>query len=366
MNREKNSWQKNTAKLFCLLFAIIILGIIMKYAGHVLIAVGMSLAVAVGINRAAARLSKLVGGSKKIWAFLLFFGLFASIGGVLIFCIVRLTGECERLIIRLSENKAEIILFIEKRVSSIEELLRFGEGEAESTYISELLPSLVNGILSELVKSLGGMLSRLLHLTPTAVMSAFAFLVSCFYLTLDFDKMRRALINLIPENCHKGLLRLESIFVNAIVRYLRAYVLIFLMTFSEVLAGLLILRIPYAVILSVAVATVDILPVFGSGAVLIPMSAIMFFTSNSGAGVGLLILYGIITVIRQIAEPHIVGKGLGLHPLLSFLLMLSGMSFFGILGAVMFPFAAVVLHEVFLTNTKKCIDKNKKMLFTNR
>ena len=128
-----------------------------------------------------------------------------------------------------------------------------------------------------------------------------------------------------------------------ILKYIKSYLLIMLLTFSILLLGLTLLRIRYALLMAFVIAILDILPVIGLGAVLIPWALWSFASSNSALGIGLIILYGVAVIIRQIAEPKIVGKNLGLNPLLTIILMYIGFSLFGVIGLVLVPIGTVAL-----------------------
>ena len=118
------------------------------------------------------------------------------------------------------------------------------------------------------------------------------------------------------------------------------------MTFAERAVGFSILGLPYALLSALVIALVDILPVFGTGTVLVPWSVGAFFTGNTKLGLCLAALYGIITVIRQIAEPKILGSSVGMHPLATLLAMYIGLKLCGIGGLFLFPIGAVILKNL--------------------
>ena len=105
------------------------------------------------------------------------------------------------------------------------------------------------------------------------------------------------------------------------------------------------------------IAAVDILPIFGAGTVLIPWAAIELFFGNNGTFTSLLILYAVVTIIRQIAEPKIVGASLGINPLLTLFFMFAGYNFLGFFGMIAVPTAAVVITNVI--SEKKRSQKNQ-------
>ena len=124
-----------------------------------------------------------------------------------------------------------------------------------------------------------------------------------------------------------------------------------LITFVLMLIGFSILGVRYALILSLALAVLDILPLFGVGTVLVPYSVICFVSGDVRLGVGLALLFVANEVIRQLAEPRILGKNLGIHPLISVILLYAGYSLFGFFGLLLLPLFAVGIN-CFIKKTK--------------
>ena len=116
-------------------------------------------------------------------------------------------------------------------------------------------------------------------------------------------------------------------------------------TFLVLTAGLMILGVDYPVLLGLLIALIDALPVFGSGTVLIPWGLFVLLSGNSFLGVGLLCLYGAASLIRSALEPKMLGKQMGLDPLLTLLALYAGYRFFGILGMILFPIGAMLAKQ---------------------
>ena len=130
------------------------------------------------------------------------------------------------------------------------------------------------------------------------------------------------------------------------MKYLRAYFFIIVITFSELYLGFLILDVEYAVGLALLIAVVDILPVLGTGTILIPWTLICFLKKDFYLGIGLAIMYLVIAVIRQIIEPRIVGRSIGLHPLVTLASMYVGLKLGGLLWLILLPVAVNVLKNL--------------------
>ena len=121
-----------------------------------------------------------------------------------------------------------------------------------------------------------------------------------------------------------------------------------LITFIELAIGLTVFKINNSVMLSLLISVLDIFPVLGVGTVLIPWGIICLFTGKVLLGIELLILYIIITVIRNIIEPKFVGNDLGLHPLATLVAMIVGLRLFGIVGMLGIP----LITAFFVTRKK--------------
>lgn len=109
---------------------------------------------------------------------------------------------------------------------------------------------------------------------------------------------------------------------------------------------MLILRIPYAVFVALAIAVFDILPVLGTGGILLPWAVVLIIIGNVPLAIGIFVLYVVVTAIRNTIEPKIVGRQIGLHPLATLIAMFIGLKFFGIIGVFVFPVTLAILANM--------------------
>ena len=181
----------------------------------------------------------------------------------------------------------------------------------------------------------------LLGAMPSVLLFLLVSVISCFYFAVEHRTVCRVIGGLIPARFRGRDWRHRA--GVALRRYLRAYVLLFLLTLAELLIGFLLLRVPYAFLLALLTAVLDILPVLGVGTVLVPYAVFSMITGSTGLGIGLLILYGVITVVRQVVEPRLVGKSLGLHPILMLISFYAGFKLFGVAGVFVGPLLAMLI-----------------------
>lgn len=128
--------------------------------------------------------------------------------------------------------------------------------------------------------------------------------------------------------------------------WLKAQGALMLITFGELTAGFLVLRIDFALLLAALVALVDALPVFGTGTILLPWAAVELLSGRFSLAAGLLVLYAVVSAVRSLLEPKLVGDRVGLPPLAALLAMYLGFRAFGVAGMVLAPLCAILLKEL--------------------
>ena len=90
----------------------------------------------------------------------------------------------------------------------------------------------------------------------------------------------------------------------------------------------------------------DCLPVFGTGTVLVPWGALCLLTGNVPKGLGLLALYGVISLVRSVLEPKIMAAQVDLPPLAALAAMYVGFCAFGVAGMVLCPMALLCVKQL--------------------
>ena len=128
--------------------------------------------------------------------------------------------------------------------------------------------------------------------------------------------------------------------------WLKAQLKLSVITFSVATSGLLLLRVPYAPLWSALIALVDAFPILGSGAILVPWSLVSFLQGDRLLAFGLLGLYLAAVVTRTVLEPRLVGKQLGLDPLVTLVALYMGFRLFGIGGMILSPLIAVAVTQL--------------------
>ena len=167
--------------------------------------------------------------------------------------------------------------------------------------------------------------------------------VATFFFVGDYDGITSFFKKLLTPKQLAFVEKGQSYVKNVLFIYIRSYSFLFLLTFAELCAGMFLLGMPYPALLALGIAVFDILPVLGTGGVLLPWAAVLFIIEEHGLAIGLLVLYLVILVVRNMVEPRIVGRQIGLHPLATLAALFLGLKLFGLVGLVAFPVALTVL-----------------------
>ena len=218
--------------------------------------------------------------------------------------------------------------------------------------LGEKFDSSAGSIITSLTTRILPILGDVVSFVPDAIMYIFVFSLSCYYFTVDFDRINRSLVRVVPANTKKLLSRAKTGLKTTLGGLLRAYAIIILITFTELFISLSLIGVRYSLVISLVTSLVDILPVLGTGTVLIPWGIFTLVFGTTSKGIALLVTYFVITVVRELIEPKIVGKTMGIHPLLTLVSMYAGLKFFGIIGLVLMPPLVTFAKNLFSSTLK--------------
>lgn len=225
------------------------------------------------------------------------------------------------------------------------------EEEAEATAnTASAIPS-GSFSLSSLATPLAGILSKA-KMIPAVLTAILIGIISCFFMTSDYDGLIKVIKKVASPERAKTLSKTKHVVFDILGKWCKSYATLLFITFCEMAIGLHILKFAgaykggYIFAIAVCTAIVDILPVFGTGTILIPWGIISLFMHKVPLGIGLLVIYGVITVIRQVIEPKIVSSNVDVHPVITLMSMYIGIQIFGVLGILILPITVVIVKTL--------------------
>lgn len=265
-------------------------------------------------------------------------------------------AELQELLLRLGESLGQeesslshVMDYIQSISSHLPLLRRLSSTPGYAhfcTRLDEAVRAAAEGLMDRLSNFLSAGAVSLVGSLPSIFLFFTVFLLSCYYFTADPGVLSRLLLSRLPPTLRERIRHWQTGAGQSFRRYLRACLLMALLTFGEMFIGFSLLRQPYPLLLALFTAAVDFLPVLGTGTVLIPWGILQLLLGHTGTGLGLLILYAVSAILREILEPHIVGRSLGVHPLLSLLAVYAGSRLFGVAGMICAPIVLAILLNV--------------------
>lgn len=202
--------------------------------------------------------------------------------------------------------------------------------------------------LSWIAAPLTGVISTAKQI-PSLLIAVVVTIVLCCFMTADYDMILDFFRYQLPKEKRKDLTRATVLLKSSLGKMAKAYLLIMFITFVEVSLGFYVLKLlglfnsGYIIILAIVISIIDVIPVLGTGTVLLPWTAYSLIVGDYGLAIGLGIMYATITVIRQIIEPKLVAGQLGLPPFMTLIAMFLGLKIFGVLGVFILPIFIIML-----------------------
>lgn len=270
--------------------------------------------------------------------------------GLLVWGIATIISEASNLLSNLNEYVNIVQHFVMEKTSKFD----FNKVQLSSelnNIISDSSSNLIDHISGMVKNFFTGLLNKLTSI-PTVAFYTIITIMSLYFISTDKIYMIDQLEHHFPRTWVKKL----AIHINGIAKslggYLKAQAILVLISFVISLIGFYVyvlvgFDIKYPLLVALGIGFVDALPILGSGTVMLPWAIIAACKGNIGMGVAILILWLIMTVVRQIVEPKIVSGQLGVHPIFTLVAMYTGFKFCGVIGLFVGPIMLIILKNIF-------------------
>lgn len=352
---EKLDYKGLAAKLFCwgmfALIGILFFKYLFSYTVPFLVAWGIAYA----IYPFAKRISKKTKISRKFCSFVIALIILMIVVSLVFLIGNRILYEIQNLVEYLTENSNEIAKYFEQifeffnslsqRLPILNNLQNTGFSENITENINMFLSNIWESMLERLGSAVPEVARKTVMALPNILLVTLITVIACFYFAVDIENINDKIKHLLPQKVYEISIKIKSRLINGFKKYLKAYCILFVITFVELLIGFLVLGIDYAVVLALLISFIDFLPVFGTGAVLVPWGIILLLMKNYFLGVGIIIIFTVMTIVRQVIEPKIVGKSLGVHPILTLITIYLGYKLFGLAGMIFLPIVTLIIFS---------------------
>lgn len=352
-------WTKVLKRIIILIFSII--GIYLAFKLSVfympfLVAFAISLL----MEPAIKFLMKKCNFKRRTSSIIIFLVVIILIAGMLVWGITTIVSEASKLLQGFNTYFDKAYIEIQNIIDNVKSS-KFQLPEQVNNILQNSTSDLINNISIWAKNILNGLLNIVTEIPRIAIYVVITIL-SLYFICTDKIYMIDQFEHHIPEQWVKKLwMHLKDI-TKALGCYLKAQAILILVSFIISIIGLYIykiigLKIEYPLLIALAIGFVDALPILGSGTVMVPWAVFSAINGDLKLGLAILILWGIMSAVRQIIEPRIVSNQIGIHPIFTLISMYTGYKFIGIMGMIVGPIILIILKNIFATLIDKGVLK---------
>ena len=226
-------------------------------------------------------------------------------------------------------------------------MIRAGLGELNvaSGSTGQIIQSL-SEMVSDLPGKVIGFATDFAVSVPGMFVDIVVMIICTFFITMDYRRLTGFCMRQLDENSKKVFLEIKEYVVGTLLVCILSYGLIMSITFVELSIAFSVIDMNQAILVAACIAVFDILPVLGTGGVMIPWALLTAVYGNYPLALELFLIYLAVTAVRNVIEPKIIGGQLGLHPVVTLVSMFVGVDFFGAIGLFGLPILLSLLGHL--------------------
>ena len=348
MVSDMNYWSKVLKKLFSFIITLLILYLVIKLSVFYLPFL-VALVLAIFIEPLIKFLMKHLKWTRKVSSIFVISFSIITILGIITFGTITLFNESSKLLqgsdsyFEKAKNLIDNITNNEIMINKLPEELQNSLKNAED----DLIKSLTEWITKTLNK-----IKEWIVKVPNLFMTFFFSLMALYFMCTDKIYMLDQMEHHLPDVWTKKLSMYIHEITKSLGHYLKAEATLISISFFISLVGLTIfkmlhLNVEFPLLMAIGIGFVDALPILGSSAVMVPWAIIEAINGDIVLGIAILSLLGVMGVTRNILEPKLVSKHIGIHPVFTLISMYTGYKIVGVLGLILGPILLIVLKEIY-------------------
>ena len=343
--------EKKRGFIISFVYTILILGLAYVFIKYVLPLLGpfaIAVVLAYFLRRPIQLVHRKLGLKYRLCAALVTALFFVLLGVIISVAGMEIISTAETLVYKIpSLYTSQIQPTLMEFFSRIETAARDADASLYRLLLNleEKAMSSVESMVSNLSLTLIGAVTGLAGAIPALFIKLVLLIISTFFISMDYDRLRDFCVRQMSEKTRTMFFQVKEYVVGTLFVCIRSYALIMSITFVELSIGLSIIGIRHGVLIAACISIFDILPVLGTGGIMLPWAVTNAVLGNFRLCLSLLAVYVVITIIRNILEPKIVGGQLGLHPVVTLASMFAGVQLLGVIGLFGFPiFLSLLVH----------------------
>ena len=302
--------------------------------------------------------------------------------------VVIILGTTAGLLFALGSELKEFFAYMFSNISSLSDLIDEAEkfvmdlivklpkgiGDAVGGYVVGFFDKIGTESMGIDMSVLSAPISGAWHVVkeiPSLFLTILVTVVSCVFMTSDYEAIKKMILDFFKVENRRKIINTKRTITKGVSKLFKAYATLMLITFVEMFIGLSFMKLVgvykggYIAIIAFVTCIVDIIPVLGTGTVILPWAVYSFISGNVGLGIGLIVLYAVITVLRQIIEPKLVANQVGLPAIITIAAMFLGARLFGAFGIIILPLTVIILKLMYdegVIGNKAYVEKNDESI----
>lgn len=254
----------------------------------------------------------------------------------------------------------ELNVYIEKAYSFFQGFLKnidFGSKLKLPDEINTVIQNSTGDILGSISTWIKNFLNGLIEIVtsiPTIAIYFSITVIALYFMCVDKIYIIDQIEHHLPQTWVMRVGKHLRDLIKTLGGYLKAEATLILVSFVISLIGLYIfkfigLSIEFPLLIAIGIGFVDALPILGSGAVMVPWAIVCALNGDFRLAISIIILLIIMSIVRQVLEPRLISKNIGVHPLFTLIAMYTGFKFLGVIGMLVGPIILIILKNVFAT-----------------
>ena len=288
--------------------------------------------------------------SRRMSSIIIFVLVFSIIIGSVTWGIVSLISESTTLLQTLN-------LYIDKAYTQIQETI--GKISISRASISNDVTNLMQDASKEVLFKISTWITRFLTKLmsvitsiPTIAIYVVITILSVYFVCTD----RIYILDFMEHHMPRKWVQKIGVHIREITiklgGYLKAEAILILVSFVISLVGLYLFKfvgmnVKYPLLIALGIGFVDALPILGSGSVMAPWAVMEALNGDIQLGIAIIVLWIIMSIVRQFLEPKIVSGKIGIHPIFTLIAMYTGFRVIGVMGMLVGPIVLIILKSVF-------------------
>lgn len=190
-------------------------------------------------------------------------------------------------------------------------------------------------------------ITALLAEVPNFLVSLIVFIIALFLFMLELPELKKIMFNYLSQETAEKVRYMISKLNTIFFGFAKAQLLVSLIILAVTFVGILLIKPQYAIVMSLVIWFIDLIPILGSIIILAPWALYYFVSGDVSTGSQLIFLAIVLMVIRSVVEPKVMGTQIGLKPLPTLISMFIGLKLFGLIGFFLGPLIVILFTTAY-------------------